>query len=81
MKLTQREAQVVAGICDGLTNAEIGARLFLSRYTIAEHVLQACRKLGARNRAHLVALALRSGEATFDPGDASQMKHSWPVAR
>jgi FixJ family two-component response regulator len=44
---------------DGLTNEEIGKRLFLSPETIRTHVQKAMRKLEADTRTQAVALALR----------------------
>ena len=59
--LTRREHEVLAMICDGLTNAEIAARLFLSVKTVDHHVSAVLAKLGAPTRAAAAALALKSG--------------------
>jgi DNA-binding CsgD family transcriptional regulator/tetratricopeptide (TPR) repeat protein len=48
--LTPRQAEVAALVDEGLTNAEIAARLFLSRRTIDNHVAAILRRLGARSR-------------------------------
>lgn len=58
-QLTQRELDVVELVVDGLTNAEIAARLFLSEDTVKTHLRRILARLGARNRAHLVAEAFR----------------------
>jgi DNA-binding CsgD family transcriptional regulator len=56
--LTAREREVLRGLADGLTNDEIGGRLFLSPETVRTHIRKAATRLGARNRTHAVALAL-----------------------
>lgn len=55
-RLSQREEQVVALIGRGLTDAEIGGVLNLAQDTVKSHVRRILAKLGARNRAHAVAL-------------------------
>jgi len=59
--LTDREREVVALVADGLSNAEIGARLVVSPATAKTHVSRAMGKLGARDRAQLVVTAYESG--------------------
>jgi DNA-binding NarL/FixJ family response regulator len=56
--LTSRERDVLRGLAEGLTNEEIGGRLFLSPDTVRTHIRKAATRLGARNRTHAVALAL-----------------------
>ncbi|WP_405179298.1 response regulator transcription factor [Nocardia sp. NBC_01377] len=60
-ELTDREREVMALVAEGLTNAEIGARLFLSPATARTHVSRILTKLGARDRTQLVVLAYESG--------------------
>lgn len=55
--LSARERQVLALIRGGLTNAEIGRRLFISPKTAEHHVGRVLAKLGARSRAEAAALA------------------------
>lgn len=55
--LTERESQVLDLIAAGLSDREIGERLGISSSTASVHVRHARLKLGARNRAHAVALA------------------------
>lgn len=59
--LTERELQVLRGMADGKSNAEIGRELFVSEDTVKTHARRLFRKLGARDRAHAVAAGFRSG--------------------
>jgi DNA-binding NarL/FixJ family response regulator len=59
--LTERELQVLRGMADGKSNAEIGRELFVSEDTVKTHARRLFRKLGARDRAHAVAAAFRAG--------------------
>ncbi|THV41511.1 response regulator transcription factor [Glycomyces buryatensis] len=61
MRLSEREVQVLAGLTEGKPNAEIGRDLFVSEDTVKTHAKRLYRKLGARDRAHAVAIAFRSG--------------------
>lgn len=61
MRLTERELQVLRGMSEGKSNAEIGRDLFVSEDTVKTHARRMFRKLGARDRAHAVAEAFRSG--------------------
>jgi len=60
-KLTSREREVMALVAEGLTNAEIGERLFMSPATARTHVSRILTKLGARDRTQLVVMAYESG--------------------
>jgi DNA-binding CsgD family transcriptional regulator len=51
--LTPTELDVVRHAADGLTNAEIGARMFISPGTVKVHLSHVYVKLGVRNRAEL----------------------------
>ncbi len=59
--LTERELQVLRGMSEGKSNAEIGRELFVSEDTVKTHARRLFRKLGARDRAHAVASAFRAG--------------------
>ncbi|WP_331730387.1 helix-turn-helix transcriptional regulator (plasmid) [Kitasatospora sp. NBC_00070] len=56
--LTGREIQVVIGMANGLGNLQIAAALGLTIATIKTHSSRIYRKLGARDRAHAVGLAI-----------------------
>jgi DNA-binding NarL/FixJ family response regulator len=57
--LTQREAEILALIAQGLTNPEIAARLFLSSHTIKTHISRIFAKTGSRDRAAAIGYAHR----------------------
>ena len=58
---TKRELEVLDLIQLGLSNQEIGRRLYLSEQTVKSHVASLLQKLGARDRAQAVVLGLRRG--------------------
>jgi pimeloyl-ACP methyl ester carboxylesterase/DNA-binding CsgD family transcriptional regulator len=60
--LTDAELPVVRLAGQGLTNAQIAARLFLSRYTVETHLKHAFAKLGLESRAELAALVAAQPE-------------------
>jgi len=59
--LTDREKEVLGLVGRGLTNAEIGQRLFLSPLTAKTHVSRIMGKLAARDRVQLVIAAYEAG--------------------
>ena len=63
--LTARERQVLTRVAEGETGARIAAELYLSPATVQSHVNSALLKLNAKNRAHGISIAMRSGE--IDP--------------
>jgi DNA-binding CsgD family transcriptional regulator len=60
MALTEREADVVALVSKGLTNAEVAAELYVSVNTVEYHLRNVFAKLGIRSRRELRARASRS---------------------
>ena len=61
VELTERQAEIADAVAEGLTEAEIGKRLGLSRYTIRNHKQAIFRKLGVRNAVGLIN-ALHGGK-------------------
>jgi DNA-binding NarL/FixJ family response regulator len=61
--LTPREAEVLAHIAAGESNAEIAAALFVSEATVKTHINHLFSKTGVRDRAQLVGYAFRNGLA------------------
>jgi DNA-binding NarL/FixJ family response regulator len=60
-QLTQRELEVLREIGKGLTNAEIGDKLFIGEATVKTHVAHILTKLHLRDRVQAVVLAYESG--------------------
>ena len=56
--LSRREREVLAEVLSGFGNKMIAGRLHISEDTVKSHMKAIFRKLGARDRAHAVALAL-----------------------
>ena len=59
--LSMREMQVLTGMSQGKSNAQIGRELYLSEDTIKTHARRLFRKLGAKDRAEAVAIGFRRG--------------------
>jgi len=57
--LTQREAEILSLIAQGLTNGEIAGRLFLSNHTIKTHINRIFAKTGSRDRVAAIGYAQR----------------------
>jgi len=57
--LTQREREILQLLADGMSNADVAARLFISQETVKSHVRHILTKLEADTRTHAVAIALR----------------------
>lgn len=59
-RLTEREYQIVEALSEGLDNAEIAVRLYMSEGTIRNHISAILAKLGLRNRTQIAVLYYRT---------------------
>ena len=62
--LTAREREILQLLADGMSNADVASKLFISQETVKSHVRHILAKLEADTRTHAVAIALR--EAIID---------------
>ena len=69
-ELSKREIEILRLLGEGLTNAEIAARLYISTKTVATHVGNVFAKLQLRNRTEAAAFAHRHLAAAGQPGGA-----------
>jgi len=60
-RLTPREIEVLGLVADGLSNAQIGRRLFITEATVKTHLLRLFEKLGVNDRTRAVTLAMERG--------------------
>jgi two-component system response regulator DevR len=59
--LTDREREVLALLAEGLTNAAIAARMFVSVHTVRNHIANLSHKLGAHSKLEALSIAVREG--------------------
>jgi DNA-binding NarL/FixJ family response regulator len=57
--LTPRERQILQLLANGMSNADVAAKLFISQETVKSHVRHILAKLEADTRTHAVAIAIR----------------------
>jgi DNA-binding NarL/FixJ family response regulator len=70
--LTDREREIVRLVARGLSNAEIGERIFVSESTVKTHVGSILRKLALRDRVQVVVFAHTHGLLEDDLGGSPQ---------
>lgn len=59
--LTDRHQQILELVAQGLTDVEVGERLYISSDTVKSHLGAMLKRLGARNRTHAVTLGHQLG--------------------
>ena len=62
--LTEREIEVLHGIAEGLSNKEIGEKLFISPRTVDTHRTKVMKKFNCHNVVGLVRIAIKAGLVT-----------------
>jgi DNA-binding NarL/FixJ family response regulator len=75
-ELSPRETEVFHLLARGLSNREIGERLYVEETTIKTHVARILQKLGVRDRVQAVVLAHETGIITPESLHADQPKRS-----
>ncbi|MDW7710372.1 MAG: LuxR C-terminal-related transcriptional regulator [Deferrisomatales bacterium] len=60
-RISQRERELLQGLCEGCTNAELAERLFVSEQTVKHDLMQVNEKLGVSNRTEAAIRALGLG--------------------
>jgi DNA-binding NarL/FixJ family response regulator len=67
-RLTEREADILRALAEGLSNTEIAGRMWLSPETVKTHVKSILVKLGVRDRTQAVVWAYRTGFVGLSSG-------------
>jgi DNA-binding CsgD family transcriptional regulator len=60
-RVTPRELEVLALVAEGYSTSEIARALWITEETVRTHVRRLLDRVGARTRAHAVAIAYREG--------------------
>ena len=60
-EFSEREKEIIAGICEEMTNKEIGDKLFISVRTVEGHRLKILEKMNVKNTVGLVVYAIKNG--------------------
>ena len=58
---TEREAEVLRCLTEGLSNSEIATRLYIGHVTVKSHLKYICIRIGARDRTQAVVWAYQTG--------------------
>lgn len=61
-KLTHRQMEVIKLICDGLSNKEIAEKLFLSEFTVKDHLKKIMKKLNVNSRNEIISMLMKSSQ-------------------
>src|SRR3546814_15221766 len=80
VNLTPREIEVIRFVALGYNQEELGTELSISPRTVEKHVTHVMENLCARNRPHMVALALARGAIAPVPLVPAQRPHAGPLA-
>ncbi len=54
--LTKRETEVLRHICGGITNKEIAEKMFISEYTVKDHIKKIMKNMGVSSRSEIIAV-------------------------
>ena len=60
-RLSEREIEILVGICRGLSTQEIADKLFISKRTVDKHRANILEKSGCKNSTSLVVYAIKNG--------------------
>jgi two-component system NarL family response regulator len=61
IQISAREKEILQFVARGMKNREIAEKLFISEYTVRNHVINLLEKLGTRDRTEATAVAIRQG--------------------
>jgi DNA-binding CsgD family transcriptional regulator len=69
IELSRRELEVLSLVAEGRSTREIARTLWITEETVKTHVRRVLQRLGARTRAHAVAIVYRDGLWAAAPGE------------
>ncbi len=61
VQLSTREYEILQFVARGMKNCEIAEKLFISEYTVRNHVIKILEKLGTRDRTEATSVAIQQG--------------------
>ena len=70
--VTRRELEIIQYVCQGLTNEEIGQKLYISRFTVEAHLRNIFSKTGVKHRAGLADIIRPLPRASSNDGFLNQ---------